>query len=1411
MAKNLLMLFFTLLPLKVCWPSGTHQTFLNILEVHDVYFYFGTSSTFEVPEFEVVPLTCSCEDRPAGPSCRAQHCSFQASGDLYAFEFSQDQALFPPFFVSTRRLNSSASLLRRLRNNCFAGGRALKPPGAECRVTYCEGQLQGFIIVRGKKVHIRPVRNRHRHQLTDSHLPRPHIIFSTLQNYSTSVQTKGRVPSRIRRMAEEKVKHLELLVVVGPDVYQFHKEDTERYILTNLNIGAELLRDASLGAQFRVHLIKMIVLAEPEESIQISTNITASIMSVCKWSMKINPENDLEPHHADLILYVTKFDLELPDGNKQVRGVTPKGGACSRSWSCIITEDTGFGLGITMAHEIAHSFGIDHDGEGNRCVGDRHIMGSEGGHSSVDLTWSVCSREQLQAFVSTGQASCTDDLPELKSSLPEAKPGLYFGAEEQCKIAFGSGASACTFSYDTDMCRVLSCHTNSADQSACSRLHVPLLDGTECGINKWCSKGHCSSLEDLAPIDMVHGQWSSWTAFSSCSRSCGGGIMSRQRQCNNPRPAFGGHPCQGEDLQAEMCNVQPCLKTQMDFMDEQCSATNLKPLYLNQQFPSFYEWISAASYAKGDAMCQYMCQAAGKNFMVSRGDRFIDGTRCKRNSLADKDTFALCVMGSCRVFGCDGQMDSGKKMDACQVCGGDSTSCFNVKGSFAEGRAREYITFLMLSPNITTVHVVNQKPLFTHLAVKVQGQYVVAGKGHISLNVTYPSVLEDNRLEYKVFLTEDNLPSSEEIHMDGPVQEDIEIQVYRKYGKEYGSATSPDITFSYFRPSEKETHMWIAQFSHCSVSCGKGTLQVYYTCFDKTKGEKVDDLYCLKMPKPLSRQQSCTVKQCQPHWKKSELGRCSAICGLGVAVWNVTCIQVLDGLESPVDERLCPADQKPAASVPCMVNVCPLGWNTESMPFSKSDVPEEQHRIGNQSVYVWSPLAGNCSVSCGGGWMSLSYVCLVFDTKEETEEKRCNQTQKPENWLESCNPEPCPPSWKVTERSPCSSSCGYGVATQSVTCVQLSGGQEVEMAESQCPEMEKPPSVVPCILHVCPYEWGFTKWTECSVSCGTGIQRRQDFCINPQTKARVNPILCMHVPKPMMVRMCSIAPCLEQATTKADLRLDVPTQPPAAGLLTTPEVTIHQQGPQYKAFDLPWSRGEDRHKNETRDVSWRDTPEEHSICGRQLLSASGLINMTGVQARICTVAIGRPLGQMITVQVLESSLNCSAGEIILFSTRTMWRTACKKLKLLMVNTQTNTLMVRQRRLLPGSGVVLHYTSRVADKKYHQACDMQLFGPHGLILNPVPLLDGELQMTCRIFIDVAPQLRIAIHAVYVEVRTNANETHSSYISIRDVRSMRTTVFHGNQLFYWESIGSQAEIEFNKAFANISFRAEYWATK
>ena len=46
---------------------------------------------------------------------------------------------------------------------------------------------------------------------------------------------------------------------------------------------------------------------------------------------------------------------------------------------------------------------------------------------------------------SEGKAECVNDLPALEGSLQDWKPGLYYGVDDQCRIAFGSTARACSF------------------------------------------------------------------------------------------------------------------------------------------------------------------------------------------------------------------------------------------------------------------------------------------------------------------------------------------------------------------------------------------------------------------------------------------------------------------------------------------------------------------------------------------------------------------------------------------------------------------------------------------------------------------------------------------------------------------------------------------------------------------------------------------------------------------------------------------------------------------------------------------------------------------------------------------------------------------------------------------------------
>ncbi|XP_032220680.2 transmembrane protease serine 6 isoform X2 [Nematostella vectensis] len=56
----------------------------------------------------------------------------------------------------------------------------------------------------------------------------------------------------------------------------------------------------------------------------------------------------------------------------------------------------------------------------------------------------------------------------------------------------------------------------------------------------------------------INGNWSPWSSFSPCSKSCGRGLQSRTRQCNNPSPSNGGSPCVGLAKEQKDCNLRGC-------------------------------------------------------------------------------------------------------------------------------------------------------------------------------------------------------------------------------------------------------------------------------------------------------------------------------------------------------------------------------------------------------------------------------------------------------------------------------------------------------------------------------------------------------------------------------------------------------------------------------------------------------------------------------------------------------------------------------------------------------------------------------------------------------------------------------------------------------------------------------------
>jgi len=59
-------------------------------------------------------------------------------------------------------------------------------------------------------------------------------------------------------------------------------------------------------------------------------------------------------------------------------------------------------------------------------------------------------------------------------------------------------------------------------------------------------------------VTFLGGNWGSWTAFASCSVTCGGGTQMRTRNCDSPAPSNGGTPCVGSSTYIQTCNNAAC-------------------------------------------------------------------------------------------------------------------------------------------------------------------------------------------------------------------------------------------------------------------------------------------------------------------------------------------------------------------------------------------------------------------------------------------------------------------------------------------------------------------------------------------------------------------------------------------------------------------------------------------------------------------------------------------------------------------------------------------------------------------------------------------------------------------------------------------------------------------------------------
>lgn len=68
----------------------------------------------------------------------------------------------------------------------------------------------------------------------------------------------------------------------------------------------------------------------------------------------------------------------------------------------------------------------------------------------------------------------------------------------------------------------------------------------------------CNQQDCSVPVVPIDGKWSQWSAYGSCSTTCGSGRKVRRRTCTEPKPENAGRKCPGTNLGYQDCNEKPC-------------------------------------------------------------------------------------------------------------------------------------------------------------------------------------------------------------------------------------------------------------------------------------------------------------------------------------------------------------------------------------------------------------------------------------------------------------------------------------------------------------------------------------------------------------------------------------------------------------------------------------------------------------------------------------------------------------------------------------------------------------------------------------------------------------------------------------------------------------------------------------
>nr|XP_036874112.1 A disintegrin and metalloproteinase with thrombospondin motifs 10 isoform X2 [Manis javanica] len=906
-------------------------------------------------------------------------------------------------------------------------------------------------------------------------------------------ETERGQPGLKRSVSRE--RYVETLVVADKMMVAYHgRRDVEQYVLAIMNIVAKLFQDSSLGNIVNILVTRLILLTEDQPTLEITHHAGKSLDSFCKWQKSIVnrnghgnaiPENGVANH--DTAVLITRYDICIyknkPCGTL---GLAPVGGMCERERSCSINEDIGLATAFTIAHEIGHTFGMNHDGVGNSC-GARgqdpaKLMAAHITMKTNPFVWSSCSRDYITSFLDLGLGLCLNNRPPRQDFVyPTVAPGQAYDADEQCRFQHGVKSRQCKYG---EVCSELWCLSKS---NRCITNSIPAAEGTLCqthtidkGVSaqprSWSHARPCGRVlrRRFRPRPLPSGPapWPEATprpptlclGHAPAGPDCIPAPQTAPAAPSRPIPGGWGLQLRGGRSEgsptAHGGGLTPPLRAQWCYK-RVCVPFGSRPEGVDGAWGPWTPW--------GD--CSRTCGGG-----VSSSSRHCDSPRPTiggKYCLGERRRHRSCNTDDCppgsqdfREMQCS-EFDSvpfrGKFYTWKTYRGGGvkacSLTCLADGFNFYTERAAAVVDGTPCRPDTVDIcvsgeckHVGCDRVLGSDLREDkcrvcggdgsacrtIEGVFSPASPG-----AGYEEVVWIPKGSVHIFIQDLNLSLSH-LALKGD-QESLLLEGL---------------------PGTPQPHRLPLAGTTFQLRQGPDQSQSLEALGPINASLVVMVLSQTELPAVRFRFNAPIAREALPpySWHYAPWTKCSAQCS---QVQAVECRSQLDG--SAVAPHHCSAHSKlPRRQRACNTEPCPPDWV-----------------VGN-----WS----RCSRSCDAGVRSRSVVCQrrVSAAEEKAlDDSACRQPRPPV--LEACHGPACPPEWAALDWSECTPSCGPGLRHRIVLC--KSSDHRATLPPGHCPPAAKPPATMRCNLRRCPpARWVAGEWGECSAQCGFGHQQRAVRC-----------------------------------------------------------------------------------------------------------------------------------------------------------------------------------------------------------------------------------------------------------------------------------------------------------------------------